>query len=123
MLCGQGKPSLFVGFILSAFAQCVCLSKDVSLTQQMLRLLGANSRSNKQRLSLLWTERMGNGGLRQAAAHAHQALHGASCGWGTEAARCRSACSQGRPGHLTVVTGGDGGKELQEAEASAFSAK
>lgn len=26
----------------------------------------------------------------------------------------------GRQGHLTVVTGGDGGKELQEAEASAF---
>lgn len=88
MLYGQGEPSLFVGLILFACAQRICLSKDVFLTQQMLRLLGASSKSHKQRLPFLWTERMGNGGLPRATAHAHQALRGASCGWGTEAAGC-----------------------------------
>ena len=40
MLYGHGKPSLFVGLILFACAHCICLSKDVFLAQQRLRLLG-----------------------------------------------------------------------------------
>ena len=122
MLYGQGKPSLFVGLILFACAHCICLSKDVFLAQQRLRLLG-ELQVTQQRPPLLWTERTGNGGLWRATVCAHQALHGASCGWGTKAVGCRSSCSRGRPDHLLVVTGGDGGMEVQETEASAFSAQ
>ena len=85
-----------------AFAQYVCLSKDVFLT--------ANAASAGGELQVQQTEPV----LAVDREGGEWALHGTSCGWGTEAARCRSACSQGRPGHLSVVTGGDGGKELHK---------